>query len=232
MEDCESIVPISPYKFLEPGRNEITHSMSIKCPTTKVDELNLILNKTSCYGLFSSLPQNEEGYHKYDILCSVKELRNYKQFLEDNQCEFEVKNQTASKETLEGCGSGRICRLKTPISLSEAVDKVKKHINLPHLRLALAVGKTEESKIRSIALVAGSGASALRDAYADLYLTGEMLHHDILAANHQLTSVILINHSDSERGFLKEVAPRLESIFQNKVVVHVSKKDKDPLITV
>lgn len=86
--------------------------------------------------------------------------------------------------------------------------------------------------IKTVALVAGSGASMLRGVHADLYVTGEMLHHDILDANHNGASVILINHSDSERGFLKEVAPRLEKEFQSKVDVLISTVDKDPLVTV
>jgi len=45
----------------------------------------------------------------------------------------------------------------------------------------------------------------------DLFLTGEMSHHEILAANAQGTSVILCEHSNSERGYLKQVLqPKLE----------------------
>jgi putative NIF3 family GTP cyclohydrolase 1 type 2 len=64
-------------------------------------------------------------------------------------------------------------------------------------------------------------------------VTGEMLHHDILDAVHKGTSVILTNHSDSERGFLKDVfAKELTSMLKNAVAISVSKEDEDPLKTV
>ena len=60
-----------------------------------------------------------------------------------------------------------------------------------------------------------------------------MLHHDILDAVHNGSSVILTNHSDSERGFLKTVfANKLTSLLKEEVVVSVSEKDEDPLKTV
>lgn len=59
-----------------------------------------------------------------------------------------------------------------------------------------------------------------------------MLHHDVLDATQQGISVILTNHSDSERGFLKVFSPDLESRLKNQVEVIVSQVDKDPLVTV
>lgn len=81
-------------------------------------------------------------------------------------------------------------------------------------------------------MVAGSGASVLRGVRADLYVTGEMLHHDLLEANHSGASVILLNHTDSERGFLSFFAPRLAKHFGNKLSVAVANTDKDPIVIV
>lgn len=90
-----------------------------------------------------------------------------------------------------------------------------------------------ESQIKTIALCAGSGASVLKGIQADLYLTGEMLHHDILDAAQNGVNVILCNHSDSERGFLKHFKQQLQTdILSNKAEVFVSKVDCDPLTTV
>lgn len=86
--------------------------------------------------------------------------------------------------------------------------------------------------MNTIALCAGSGASVLKNVPADLYLTGEMLHHDVLDAVHKGTNVILTNHSDSERGFLQNFAFTLSGMLNKLVMVHVSKKDTDPLKTV
>lgn len=85
--------------------------------------------------------------------------------------------------------------------------------------------------INTVALCAGAGVSILKGISADLYLTGEMLHHDVLDAVHQGSHVILTNHSDSERGFLKIFASILKHSLE-KVEVCVSESDKDPLQTV
>lgn len=89
-----------------------------------------------------------------------------------------------------------------------------------------------ESTVETIAFVAGSGGTSLRGVKADLFITGEMLHHDILEANHSGTSVLLINHSDSERGFLNYISPIFRKLFENKIEVIVSAADKEPILVV
>ncbi|XP_034179196.1 cytosolic iron-sulfur assembly component 1 isoform X2 [Osmia lignaria lignaria] len=127
-------------------------------------------------------------------------------------------------------GCGRICILKSKISIEDAVQRVKEHTGLKYVRLARAC--RTDGFINTIALCAGSGASVLKGVSADLYLTGEMLHHDILDATHNGISVILTNHSDSERGFLTKFAFTLSDVLDKSVNVSVSKNDADPLKTV
>ncbi|XP_013186585.2 NIF3-like protein 1 isoform X2 [Amyelois transitella] len=129
-------------------------------------------------------------------------------------------------------GAGRLLNLATAISLEESVAKVKQLTGLKYVRFAIGKGKTMNDKVKSVALCAGSGSSVLKGVSADLYLTGEMLHHDVLDAAQKGISVILTNHSDSERGFLNVFSIDLQSRLQNKIEVFVSKYDKDPLITV
>ncbi|KAL3268656.1 hypothetical protein HHI36_007759 [Cryptolaemus montrouzieri] len=129
-------------------------------------------------------------------------------------------------------GAGRSLVLKNPLTLMQAVESIKKHTGLSHVRLAMARGRNLESTINTVALCAGSGISVLRSVPADLFFTGEMLHHDLLEACQSGTSVILTNHSDSERGFLDDFQEHLEKVvFDCQVKVFVSKLDKDPLIT-
>ncbi|XP_061728517.1 NIF3-like protein 1 isoform X4 [Cydia pomonella] len=129
-------------------------------------------------------------------------------------------------------GAGRHLQLQVEIPLSDAIAKVKQLTGLPHVRLALAKGKSPSDGVKTVALCAGSGASVLKGVAADLYLTGEMLHHDVLDAAQKGISVILTNHSDSERGFLSVFSPDLQKRLDNQVQVFVSKSDKDPLVTV
>lgn len=57
-----------------------------------------------------------------------------------------------------------------------------------------------------------------------------MSHHDVLDAVHNDVSVILCNHSNSERGFLKEFQLKLPEILGQNVNVIVSGADADPLL--
>ena len=78
-------------------------------------------------------------------------------------------------------------------------------------------------------MCAGSGASVLAGCQADLWITGEMSHHEVLDAVHAGTSVILCEHSNTERGYLKMFAKKLTGMLDNHVEVVVSEKDTDPL---
>ncbi|XP_015603200.1 NIF3-like protein 1 isoform X3 [Cephus cinctus] len=125
-------------------------------------------------------------------------------------------------------GIGRLCTLKQPISIMDAVQLVKERTKLPYVRLA----KSGESTVQTVAICAGSGTSVLKGISADLFLTGEMLHHDVLDAVHNGTNVILTNHSDSERGFLPVFGKILQKSLGDTIKISISKEDTDPLKTV
>nr|XP_020667396.1 NIF3-like protein 1 [Pogona vitticeps]XP_020667397.1 NIF3-like protein 1 [Pogona vitticeps]XP_020667398.1 NIF3-like protein 1 [Pogona vitticeps] len=133
------------------------------------------------------------------------------------------------KPLISDTGMGRLCTLKEPVSTSVLVEQVKSHLRLPHVRLALGAGKSLESQVKVVALCAGSGSTILRGTESDLYLTGEMSHHDVLDAVSKGITVILCEHSNTERGFLLELQQTLAAYLENKVQVIVSERDKDPL---
>jgi putative NIF3 family GTP cyclohydrolase 1 type 2 len=74
----------------------------------------------------------------------------------------------------------------------------------------------------------GSLAGAAARAGAQLYLTGEMRHHDALSAAAAGMTVVCVGHSNSERPALERLAARL-SLLRPKLDVVLSKQDKDPL---
>ncbi|PVU87977.1 hypothetical protein BB559_005780 [Furculomyces boomerangus] len=139
----------------------------------------------------------------------------------------------------EGAGEGRILVLDTPVLLSDLVKKSKSSLGLENIRVARTFKHKKENEssalIQKIAICAGSGTSVIRNAKVDLFFTGEMSHHDILAANSSDISCILAEHSNSERGYLKHLRDyMLEGINADgntsHVDVHVSTKDKDPIL--
>lgn len=126
-------------------------------------------------------------------------------------------------------GAGRFSKLDEAVKLSAAVDMVKSHLKLSHVRLAKAAGAKEDPTVRSVAVCAGSGGSLLRGVTADLYITGEMSHHEVLDAVQNDHSVILCDHSNTERGFLSVLRSKLTTLFDNQVQVILSERDADPL---
>ncbi|CAJ1080390.1 NIF3-like protein 1 [Xyrichtys novacula] len=133
------------------------------------------------------------------------------------------------KPPLPGHGQGRLSILDQPVTMEMAIQKMKSHLGLSHLRLALGSGQTLESSVNSVAVCAGSGASVLNGVKADLYITGEMSHHEVLDAVAKGMSVILSDHSNSERGYLAVFKERLAVRLPEGVTVAVSKTDRDPL---
>ena len=96
-----------------------------------------------------------------------------------------------------------------------------------------------ESPVATIASCAGSGSSVLSGTRSNVWLTGEMSHHEVLDAVHAGTTCILAEHSNSERGFLRV----LERMIREKVLVEgddgaagvavmISERDRDPLVVV
>lgn len=84
-----------------------------------------------------------------------------------------------------------------------------------------------DTLISTIAVCAGSGASVLRGVNADIIITGEMSHHEILDAVHTGSTVILCEHSNSERDFLKMLKPIMGSYIKLNIII--SELDSDPI---
>jgi putative NIF3 family GTP cyclohydrolase 1 type 2 len=143
-----------------------------------------------------------------------------------------------------GCGIGRVGRLARPASAAAVIARVKKALGLERLWVACGTpalgcvsggsagpGHSRGRLCHIAACCAGScgslaGVAAV--AGAQLYLTGEMRHHDALSAAAAGMTVVCVGHSNSERPALQRLAARL-SLLRPKLDVVLSKQDKDPL---
>ncbi|XP_053567753.1 NIF3-like protein 1 [Bombina bombina] len=177
---------------------------------------------------FYPVRQDGKDGSRISLSCSQKALLQVLPILaEDEQVYRNVELLALQKPPMSDTGMGRLCTLPEPISIATALERAKQHLGLPHL--ALGRGKTLESLVSVMAVCAGSGSSILSGVPADLYLTGEMSHHDVLDAVSEGRSVILCEHSNSERGYLQELRGQIEEKLDRKVQVLVSQKDQDPL---
>lgn len=128
-------------------------------------------------------------------------------------------------------GPGRLLELDEPMKLEVLVDRVKKHLGLRNVRVAAAEAHRDGLEIHRVALCAGAGSQVISGTDAQLYLTGEMRHHDVLAAMEKGRSVILCEHTNTERGYLPHLRDRLLAVLGDSVRVEVSKRDSEPLQT-
>ncbi|KAG9684573.1 NGG1p interacting factor 3, partial [Aureobasidium melanogenum] len=163
-------------------------------------------------------------------------------------------------------GMGRIVRFSTPQPLLEIIDRIGRGLGNPKgFPIAIPQGKQmDEIDISSVAICAGSGGSLFGglgkngEEDVDLLFTGELSHHEALAAIEQGKCVIALFHSNTERGFLhgvlkpqleksvkeewerirkeeKEKASSsalsedyLEALEDDHIEIHVSEVDRDP----
>jgi putative NIF3 family GTP cyclohydrolase 1 type 2 len=84
-----------------------------------------------------------------------------------------------------------------------------------------------------IAVAAGAGASVFEHCYqAELLVTGEMRHHELLARLDAGQSVVLCEHSHTERGYLPRLRQRLLEATAERVEVRIAQTDREPLTVV
>ena len=110
-------------------------------------------------------------------------------------------------EGFDEAGMGRLVKFKEPQPLTHLIERIAHGVGSPK-GFPVAIPQTqqvEDIQIRSVGICAGSGHSVLKDVDADLLFTGELSHHDALAATEKGKCVVTLFHSNTERGFLSSV---------------------------
>ncbi|CAG5115796.1 unnamed protein product [Candidula unifasciata] len=162
------------------------------------------------------------------VECTESELSAMLKGLLASHSQLKYSVASLSKVPRSASGFGRRAELSAPVTLETAISKVKSHLGLSHISVAKAIGK-DDLDIQTVAVCAGSGSGVLNEVTADLLLTGEMGHHEVLDAVHGGSHVILCHHSNTERGYLKHFQQKLVSLIGNSVEIFVSEADQDPL---
>jgi len=131
-----------------------------------------------------------------------------------------------------GFGMGRVGSV-APVSRGALIERIKVGLGVSH---ALVAGPTA-GEVRRVAVCAGACGDLYRDAIAaraDIYLTGELRHHDALAAAAAGMTVVCTLHSNSERVALgaleRAVRERVSLEGSASVVVERSERDRDPFV--
>jgi dinuclear metal center YbgI/SA1388 family protein len=123
-------------------------------------------------------------------------------------------------------GLGRIGKLQKPMQLNKILERIKKHTGAK----AFGIIGSQNRLIKTAAVCAGSCGKIINSiiaAKADLYLTGELKHHQALAAQEAGITCICLTHTVSERFILRKLAKQLQKQI-GQITIKISKKDADP----
>lgn len=217
---CNTILAYHPFIFpswksLSPHSNPqhksalrlIQEGISVYCPHTAVDAAKGGVNDWLAFGLTAN--------DRYRVVSNV--------VLEP------IKGHCINGEEPSEVGYGRLVTLAAPLSLAQIVENVKKSLGIPYVQVASLSKDHQQHNIRKIALCAGSGSSIFKSLRedVDLYYSGELGHHEVLRYKESGKAVIVCNHSNTERGFLRdELSKQLQDEGIESII---SETDSDPL---
>jgi putative NIF3 family GTP cyclohydrolase 1 type 2 len=112
-------------------------------------------------------------------------------------------------EGFESAGAGRLVTFEERQTLTSLVDNIACGIGMPGgIPIAIPQNRSVDTiNIRTVGMCPGSGSGVLMKGgdLPDLLLTGEMSHHEALAATERGSVVISLSHTNSERGYLRSV---------------------------
>jgi dinuclear metal center YbgI/SA1388 family protein len=123
-------------------------------------------------------------------------------------------------------GEGRLGRLPKSETLEQLAQTAKTILKAERVQI---IGDLSRS-VERVALACGAGGEFLMDAVeakADVFLTGEVRFHDILAAQAHGLALVLPGHYATERFGIEELALRLQQQFP-ELHVWPSKSETDP----
>ncbi|KAE8365342.1 FAD binding domain-containing protein [Aspergillus caelatus] len=124
-------------------------------------------------------------------------------------------------ENMETAGMGRLVTFDSPQPLTSLVDRIADGVGFPGgIPIAIPQGvSVDEISIRTVGVCPGSGSSVLMKGgnVPDLLFTGEMSHHEALAAIERGKVVVALAHSNTERGYLRAVMrEKLEGVLKKE----------------
>ena len=129
-------------------------------------------------------------------------------------------------------GFGRVGELVSPLPLYEFAHKLKKTLNLAHVKMAGNL----EMDVRSVAVCSGSGSSmipAFLESGADAFVSGDLRYHDARMFEFVRKALIDIGHFASEHLIVESLADRLKHHFESSglnLLVEAYPFEKDPFV--
>jgi hypothetical protein len=152
-----------------------------------------------------------------EVVAALKEAHPYE------EPAFDLLRRAAAPRAV---GLGRIGDFEDEVPRDVLIGRIKRELGVERV---LVAGPTD-GRVRRVAVCAGSCGDLLEVAIArgaELYLTGELKHHDALRAASVGLTVVCVLHSNSERATLSRLRGRLGDLLPG-VDVSLSTADRDP----
>jgi dinuclear metal center YbgI/SA1388 family protein len=128
-------------------------------------------------------------------------------------------------------GFGAVGELEEPVLLNDFISHVKETLGLDSMKLS----RSPEVKIRRVALCAGAGVpfydDAIRDG-ADIFITGDVKHHDFREAQPCRTILADATHVGSEKFAIEVMSKVLRRILSDTISIEMSKSKTINAITI
>ena len=159
------------------------------------------------------------------VALALETLRRFHPYEEPAIDVYELEPQP-----VRNAGAGRRLVLDQPVTPRDLGARLRSF--LCNSRVQLGLTSDNDTPVRTIGVVPGAGESlvslAVREG-CELFVTGEMRHHNVLAAMHDGIHVLLAGHTNTERGYLPRLAAKITEELPG-VEVRIAENDRDPLV--
>jgi len=164
---------------------------------------------------------------KIETVVAERDLDSVVQVMKDNHPYEEPAYDIYELKTKPSYGIGLFGGIDKEIEISKFSLEVKNKLQSHYIRLI----KSNERKIKRVALCTGSGGSLLEQVNnknADLYITGDITYHVALRAKELGLNVLDIEHFDTEKFFGEALYNQLIKLGIPQNILIKSKKMESP----
>jgi len=127
------------------------------------------------------------------------------------------------KKEYEGmlCGIGRIGMIEKQISLAEFIENIKESLGIDKVTV---YSNQSECNVKTVAILPGSGRSQIGTVIAmgaDVYVTGDITHHEGIDAAAEGLTIIDAGHYGMEYGFCNYLNKYLKLSLSDTVTIKI-----------
>ena len=164
---------------------------------------------------------------KIETVAAERDLESVVQAMKETHPYEEPAYDIYELKTKSSYGIGIFGVIDKEVEISKFSLEVKNRLQAHYIRLI----KSNEQKIKSVALCTGGGSSLLEQVShkdADLYITGDINYHTALRAKELGLNVLDVEHFDTEKFFVEALSNQLIKLGIPQNILIKSKKMKSP----